>query len=269
MAAAASAAISAVQQLVQQLRGELKSADPRRGVELLAKAKIALTQFQLPPFLHEVAAVRDQQLALARETYEIGVQLAIAAKDTGAFERNVAQVRVYYFDLQHLMKPSEAQWMVLGLNLVHLLTSNRLADFHAELELIPIDKHQNVFIAFAVHLEQRLMEGSYNKVLAAARQPPSPHFALFMDKLVHTVRARIAESMEAAYETLSLADAGELLLLGSEDQVRAFAAERKWKLDAQTRTLRFHDGSARRDEVPVYLNMERTLKYAAELEKIV
>lgn len=56
---------------------------------------------------------------------------------------------------------------LLGLNLLCLLSQNRVAEFHTELELFAYpDVHilENVYIKHAVSLEQYLMEGRYNKV---------------------------------------------------------------------------------------------------------
>lgn len=56
---------------------------------------------------------------------------------------------------------------LLGLNLLCLLSQNRVAEFHTELELFAHpDVHilDNVYIKYAVQLEQYLMEGRYNKV---------------------------------------------------------------------------------------------------------
>jgi len=57
---------------------------------------------------------------------------------------------------------------LLGLNLLCLLSQNRVAEFHTELELFAYpDVHilENVYIKHAVSLEQYLMEGRYNKVV--------------------------------------------------------------------------------------------------------
>ncbi len=58
---------------------------------------------------------------------------------------------------------------LLGLNLLCLLSQNRVAEFHTELELFAHpDVHilENVYIKHAVALEQYLMEGRYNKVIS-------------------------------------------------------------------------------------------------------
>lgn len=61
---------------------------------------------------------------------------------------------------------SANQYHLLGLNLLFLLSQNRVAEFHTELELLPYDIVQtNPYIRHSVALEQYLMEGSYNKVI--------------------------------------------------------------------------------------------------------
>lgn len=35
------------------------------------------------------------------------------------------------------LPPSDLQWPILGLNLMDLLVSNKLSEFHTEVELIP------------------------------------------------------------------------------------------------------------------------------------
>ena len=63
---------------------------------------------------------------------------------------------------------SAYKYQLLGLNLLFLLSQNRVAEFHTELELLPADQIQsNVYIRHPLSLEQYLMEGSYNKVCEA------------------------------------------------------------------------------------------------------
>jgi hypothetical protein len=49
------------------------------------------------------------------------------------------------------------------------LSANRVAEFHSELELLSPADADDVYVSFAVELEQRLMEGVYNKVRSATR----------------------------------------------------------------------------------------------------
>lgn len=63
------------------------------------------------------------------------------------------------------MPESAYKYQLLGLNLLFLLSQNRVAEFHTELELLPADQIQsNVYVRHPLSLEQYLMEGSYNKV---------------------------------------------------------------------------------------------------------
>lgn len=69
---------------------------------------------------------------------------------------------------------------LLGLNLLCLLSQNRVAEFHTELELFAHpDVHvlENVYIKHAVSLEQYLMEGRYNKVIKINAHPVKYFFS--------------------------------------------------------------------------------------------
>jgi 26S proteasome regulatory subunit N12 len=49
-------------------------------------------------------------------------------------------------------------YMMIGLNLIHLLSLNRIADFHTELETLS-DNLTNIYIKHPLQIEQCLMEG--------------------------------------------------------------------------------------------------------------
>jgi 26S proteasome regulatory subunit N12 len=76
------------------------------------------------------------------------------------------------------------------LNLIRLLTLNRIADFHTLLESLPSKDliHENKFIRHPVDLEQRLMEGSYSKVWNARDEAPAEEYKFFVDSLMGTIR---------------------------------------------------------------------------------
>jgi hypothetical protein len=114
---------------------------------------------------------------------------------------------------------------VLGLNLLRLLVQNRTAEFHTQLELLPPDAHASAHVKHAVALEQHIMEGAYNKVLAARGAVPDASYAWFMDALAETVRDEIGACAEAAYASLSLAAAQALLRLDTPAQLAAFVAK--------------------------------------------
>lgn len=84
------------------------------------------------------------------------------------FEKKIIRLLSLYilFEFRDKLPESANQYHLLGLNLLFLLSQNRVAEFHTELELLPYDIVQtNTYIRHPVALEQYLMEGSYNKVI--------------------------------------------------------------------------------------------------------
>lgn len=73
----------------------------------------------------------------AGQVLELAVFLSIKQGDEVAFERNFAQLRVYYGDARPLLPPSDQEATLTALNLLRLLVQNRIAEFHTELEVVP------------------------------------------------------------------------------------------------------------------------------------
>lgn len=71
------------------------------------------------------------------QVLELAVLLSVKQSDEAAFERNFAQLRVYYADARTLLPPSDQEATLTGLNLLRLLVQNRIAEFHTELEVVP------------------------------------------------------------------------------------------------------------------------------------
>ena len=68
----------------------------------------------------------------AREILEHGALVSVKTMDIPAFERYVAQLKIYYSDLAGTLPASQRQHPILGLNLLRLLAQNRIAEFHTE-----------------------------------------------------------------------------------------------------------------------------------------
>jgi 26S proteasome regulatory subunit N12 len=279
-----SAAQAEAQQLFEAFKNTFYS-EPT-GVDecltILPKLKIVVTKF---PSLHPLRTedISPKELLLARETYELATLLSVKAEDIPAFERHIAQTKTLYNDYSVItaqsketsMPKSERQNLILGLNLLFLLSQNRMAEFHTELELIPLELHSTIFIQHPVQLEQYLMEGSYNKVVAAASQVPAESYKFFMDILVETVRDEIADCCERAYTSLRLADAQEMLMCDSLEALRQFVdekeGERGWAIDESAGILVF-ESEGKADgvlDIPSDELIIRALEYAKELERIV
>lgn len=142
------------------------------------------------------------------------------------------------------LPPSKNEYPIRGLNLIRLLTQNRIADFHTTLESLPIPADaiaDNQYISHPVNLEQWLMEGSYSKVWNARERAPVEEYKFFVDSLMGTIRCvllssrsviywlchrnEIASCEEAAYESLPLKDALTLLFFNNQSELLKFAQQ--------------------------------------------
>jgi len=202
-----------------------------------------------------------------------GAQYSVATGDIPGFERYLAQLQTYYHDLSGPnsgLAESPFMHQLLGLNLLCLLSQNRVAEFHTELERLPVkDVADNVYIRHPVHLEQYIMEGSYNKVLLAKGNVPAESYTFFIDILMHTVRDEIASCLEAAYQDIKLSDAARMLSL-SEPEMTAYAKKRSWVVSGGR--LRFQDLAAKEQEelgIPSLQLAKMSINYAREMEQIV
>ena len=173
----------------------------------LAKLKIAMLGFaSLPPAAPSAPnEAQKSEMLLAREILEHGALLSVKAMEIPAFERYVAQLKIYYSDCASTLPESQRQYPILGLNLLRLLAQNRIAEFHTELELIPTElQHANIYIKYPAQLEQHIMEGSYNKVLSAKSEGVFQKEGMyFMDMLVDTVSAQAAAAEHSRMHPLS------------------------------------------------------------------
>lgn len=202
---------------------------------------------------------------------EIGAQWSVAAKDIPSFERYMAQLKCYYFDYKNSLPESTFKYQLLGLNLLCLLSQNRVAEFHTELELLPADTIQtNIYIRHPLGLEQCLMEGSYNKIFLAKGNVPAASYTFFIDILLNTVRDEIGACMESSYDKVTTKDASRMLNLTSPKDTLEFALKKNWTL-ADDGCFYFGTSQEKKTEEPIPSADLVTLAidYARELEMIV
>jgi 26S proteasome regulatory subunit N12 len=132
---------------------------------LIKQLKTDLTFFEnIPPCFDPEA----KECILAREVYEYATFLSVEKHDIAEYESHMSVLKTYYDEqFRKLIPDSNKMYTVLGLYLMYLLAYNKIAEYHTEIELIPIDEqHKNVFIRVPVSLEQHFVEGSYNKILS-------------------------------------------------------------------------------------------------------
>lgn len=257
--------------LYKELTAELAKAVHNRTkcAELLDALKVALTKLVYLPAGEAGSRPTDKELRLARDILETAVQFSVSTKDIPAFERYMAQLKCYYFDYNTAIGESPDKYQLLGLNLLFLLSQNRVSEFHTELELLPQEIiASNEYIRLPLSLEQYLMEGSYNKIFLARGSGPSEAYGVFMEILLETVRLEIAACLETSYDKISPAEAARRLNLATEAELTAFAAKRKWELHGGV--YEFASKSAKpKEPLPAMELAEQALFYARELEMIV
>lgn len=94
---------------------------------LLDDLKLTLSQVSFHQSDLDVAS-----LVHCRDVLEIGAFFSIETQRVDSFERYLSQLKVYYFDYRDIpgLPESANKYQLLGLNLLRLLSQNRLAEFH-------------------------------------------------------------------------------------------------------------------------------------------
>ncbi|KAF0899522.1 hypothetical protein E2562_020004 [Oryza meyeriana var. granulata] len=259
---------------VTQLFSRFKAAFARNDfdtcVSLLSQLKVLLTKFpSLPPSFQQTPNAVEE-LKIARDIYEHAVVLSVKIEDQDAFERDFCQLKPYYMDTCGIIPPSPEEYPILGLNLLRLLVQNRIAEFHTELELLPVTALENPCIKHAVELEQSFMEGAYNRVLSARQAVPHETYVYFMDLLAKTVRDELAGCSEKGYDYMSIAEAKQVLMFSSDQELHQYITEERPEWEIKDGCVFFQKAKETQPckEIPSLQVINQTLSYARELERI-
>lgn len=252
-----------------QLKAAVTSSNPdnSKAAEVLEELKGLLLDFDsLPPMSMDSASANEER-QLACEIFEYAVLASINSGDKEQFQRYLASLHPYY--TQYKLK-SQLKYQILGLNLLFLLVENRLADFHAELELMTEEEQQQPAISFCTQLDRHLMVGSYKEVMVEAASPPFNHYTFFLRSLLETVRVNIIECISASYKHLTLSGAREILMFSSLEETKSFISDMhpEWKIEGEYIDVAGQTTS-KSEEIPSLRLIEQTLTYATELERIV
>jgi 26S proteasome regulatory subunit N12 len=264
--------LQAAEGLLVKLRDACKKNNTSEASKLLSQIKIATMQLASLPGMKAPSESDPKELLLVREAYELAcLHVSLPQDDVSSFDRHMSQLKTLYTDYSSVIPPSDRKLELQGLSLLSLLAQSKIAEFHTELELIPVDEWDSPFIRFPIKLEQYLMEGSYQKVLSSVGEMPAPSYRCFVDKLSGTVRDSIAESTEAAYKSLPLSVALKMLRFQTAAELEDYTAmrDREWVVDAKAGTIAFKEDTNEDLEVPSQRVIIETLSYAKELERIV
>ncbi|KAG5181586.1 SAC3/GANP/Nin1/mts3/eIF-3 p25 family-domain-containing protein [Tribonema minus] len=260
--------------LLQSLKKSAEAGDMQAANATLSQLKLVLINFpSLPPGGEESATAKAER-TLAREVLEVAVFMSARQGDKKALARHMAQLKPYYLDgqLATSLPDSSNRLPLLGLNLIFLLVENKLADFHSELELMSDEDRSNECVMFPIRLEQYLMVGSYNQVLAAKDHVPHQYYSYLLSNLVDTVREAIADCMSTAYDSMSVKDAQTMLMLpASAQELKNFVAtfHPEWKIFDDKVVFQHAAATKKMQEIPSMRVITETLSYATELERIV
>ena len=212
----------------------------------------------------------EEFISISTSALEMGVLLSVTAGDLKDFERNVSQLKPYYSFASSTSDPTK-KCHILGLNLMHLLVENKLAEFHAELEILTPDEAATSFISFPINLERQLMVGSYDEVINAEVNVPDSSYTLFMESLLETVRESIADCMEVSYKTMKVDDAHKMMNLDKDLTVNEYAelCREDWIISKQELCFQPSDLGFKASDIPNERMIQQNLGYATELERIV
>ena len=255
--------------LVTQLKNEVDGGNFEAAKTTLLKFKIALTSLESLPPVSISTPNAAAELRIAREGLQQAVLVSLGLHDKEGFARHISQLKPMY-STADIFQANDAMSLAMGLQLMFLLVENRLAEFHSELELLTDEERQIEAIAFPSKLEQFMMVGAFNKVLAAKASVPSATFEFFMGSIVETVRGSITECAQAAYSSLSLDSAQEMLMLDTRAELKDFITHQGWVASGET--ISFHaqeDTMVKSALVPSERLLSESLAYATELERIV
>ncbi|CEL59354.1 26S proteasome non-ATPase regulatory subunit 8 OS=Bos taurus GN=PSMD8 PE=2 SV=3 [Rhizoctonia solani AG-1 IB] len=255
----------------QQLKRawESRPQDIAQCGKLLTQLKLGLIEAGL---LFPQGSTNTSDLEITREILEIGAFWSIRANDISSFDRYYAQLQSFYTDYAGTLSASPREAPLQGLNLLRLLTQNRIAEFHTTIEGLPSSSISSPYIQHPVNLERWLMEGSYSKVWNARSEPlPSyeQEYGYFMESLMGTIRDEIASCGENAYESLPLNDAATLLFFNSPNDLLQFAQQRGWAINLSAETITFTKKREEKVDIPKKEIITSVLQYARELEQIV
>ena len=201
------------------------------------------------------------------DVYESAVLFTSSRGDDAGFDRNFALLMPYYLELRGMIPGSSNEALVWGLRLLMLLVQNRIAEFHATVELLPRDMILTPEVSQVMELEGWMMQGSYAKVGAAQSSAISPYYVPLLQRIVTTVRNEVASCSQAAYKKLRVQDLPGILGI-HPNEIDAAVAEYGWRKEGEYVILQEEDAEAVRGLPEAEQVIENCLQYAKELERI-
>ncbi len=221
--------------------------------------------------------VDKTQLVLVRRVFEITAFVALRTGDIGGLSGAINGLQSFYALPKDFLPKSVYEPRLVGLNLLRLLSENKIAEFHMLLE--HISEANSPEIQFAVQLEEWVMEGAYNRVWTAVQGiAENADERIFVDDLIQTIRLEIASCISRAYVGLAAKDAQSLLFMSNNSEAfRQLLQQLGWTvIDGKINFNQYdqmHLDIPKKESGTTDLTDKETIKqflnYARELERIV
>lgn len=262
--------LSGITSLNDQFQKALSSNDVVSFSKILSSLKMELTKLpSLPPSMEPSANAQEQRI-LAREILESAVLYYGNQGDDEAFDRNFALLLPYYLDMRSELPESQREPLMWGFYLLMLLVQNRIAEFHATVELLPNEVIDRPEVSQVMELEGWMMQGSYSKVLSARGSSVSPYYLPLLERMVTTVKNEIASCSGAAFTSMKVSEAAGLLGVADMGEFDAMCLENGWKKQGDMVIFKEATKEADKHGIPeADMVIDHCLQYAKELERIV
>jgi 26S proteasome regulatory subunit N12 len=217
--------------------------------------------------------ISDKNIKAYQSVLEIGCLWAAHTRNGVCFERYFSQLSsiIYLSAGQELEDvESERKWLLIGLQLLNLLVTGRVSEFHMLLEQLPESTlTSNPFILFPLKLEQSLIEGTYLRILESKKSVPSPEYSWFIDGLIDTIRNEIIRCIEASLDSLDMEKLSCFLFFAKTERpaLKSVADQRGWKIGPDK--VHFGKVNDSPNDFDASRNITRVLEYARHIEQII
>lgn len=220
---------------VMELNGKF---DSKRAESLLRDLKFKLLSIPLNKRQEDTSITLERRIKF-RDILEFDALYSIRTKNLEEFERVMSQLKCYYFRPSDL-PISTRMPLLISIHLVHTLALKRLVDFNIELQLAREAIGPNEFLDYASDLHQSVIENSSSRLFKLENKPPSQDFNQFTADLLNGARNNHADSIQKAYNTLTISELATILNFQTKDEARLFIQKREWEISEDGETICFN-----------------------------
>ena len=199
-------------------------------------------------------------------------------KDEKNFEIAYLQTKQFYFDYEYVVEINPRKEYFCGLYLLHLLSNNRNSEYCSELELLSLNSFNNDYIKLPIEIEHSISEGNYNKLLVLQNAITESSYLFYLGKLNSSIRYQIARSAEKSFNSISIKDLCEFLMLNNANELvdyinyenEKYEGNKKVAWVIKDNSVWFTEGVGHeRIIIPSSKLVSDTIKLAVEMEKII